>query len=125
MPRQHPTQHPGRPHFQRLRQQRMVGISENFGRNFPGGVPRLSVNVDQLVHHFGDGQCRMGVVELNANVFRHPVEVVAFFHKATDNVLNGTGNKEILLFKTQFLARFDRIRGIQNFGNGFVFDFVF
>ena len=62
MPRQHPSHHPGRPDFQCFRQQGMVGVGKNFGSDFPGGVPGLSVNVDQLMHHFGDGQRRVGIV---------------------------------------------------------------
>ena len=42
--------------------QGMVGVGKNFGSDFPGGVPGLSVNVDQLMHHFGDGQRRVGIV---------------------------------------------------------------
>ena len=124
MPRQQFAQNAGRPCFQSFRQQGVVGVGKDFCRDVPGGIPILTVNVHQQAHHFRNGQRGVGIVQLNANLIRHFAEIVAFLHKAADNILNGAGNEEILLFQAQLLAGFNRIGRVQNFGNCFGFDFV-
>ena len=123
MARQNFADNARRPGFKRLRQQRMVGVGENLGRNFPGGIPFLTVNVHQQAHHLGNGQRRVRVVQLADDVIRHFGKVVALFEETADNVLNGAGNKEILLNKAQRLARFNCVGRIQHFRNGFGLDF--
>ena len=81
------------------------------------------MNVHQQAHHLGNGQRRVRVVQLTDDVIRHFGKVVALFEETADNVLNGAGNKEILLNKAQRLARFNRVGRIQHFGNGFGLDF--
>jgi hypothetical protein len=58
-------EHRQRPGFQRLRQQGVVGVAEGGHRDFPGLVPGQVVLVDQEPHQLGDGDGRVGVVELD------------------------------------------------------------
>ena len=104
MARQNFTDDSRRPGFQSFRQQGMVGIGKDAGRDVPCGVPFLSVNVNQQTHQLCNCDGRVGVVQLNADFVRQVAEVVALFQKTADNVLNGTGNKEILLNETELFA---------------------
>ena len=65
MPRQQRAEERHRPLFQRLGQQRVVGVGKGVARDVPGGVPVQRVLVHQQAHQLGDGQRRMRVVELH------------------------------------------------------------
>ena len=58
--RQQPLHQRHRPGFQRLRQQRVVGVGEGRLRDRPGLVPVEFVQVDQHAHQLGDGDGRDG-----------------------------------------------------------------
>ena len=68
MPRQQPLEQLDRPGLQRLRQQRVVGVGQRRDRDLPGLVPAEIVQVDQDAHQLGDGEARMGVVELHRDL---------------------------------------------------------
>ena len=62
------------------------------------------VDVDQQAHQFGDADRRMGVVELDRDLFRERVDVAVLLEMAADQVLQRGGGEEIFLPQPQFLA---------------------
>ena len=58
--RQQPLHQRHRPGFERLRQQRMVGVGEGRLSDRPGLVPFDTVEVDENAHQFGDARSRDG-----------------------------------------------------------------
>ena len=92
------------PAFQRLRQEGMVGVGERRLRDLPRLVPFEAVEVDQNAHQFGDGDSRMGVVELDGRVFAERAHVLMLLDMAADEVEERRGSEEILLPEAQLLA---------------------
>ena len=70
MPWQQAVEQFHRPRLQRLRQQRMIGVTQRALGDAPGIVPSNIMLVDQDAHELGDGDCRVCVVELDGDVFR-------------------------------------------------------
>jgi len=68
MPRQQALEQFDRPGLERFRQQRVVGVGQRRHRDLPGLVPAEIVDVHQDAHQFGDGEARMGVIELHRDL---------------------------------------------------------
>ena len=75
MPRQQPLEQLDRPGLQRFGQQRVVGVGQRRDRDLPGFVPAEIVQVDQDAHQLGDGEARMGVVELHRDLLRQAAQL--------------------------------------------------
>ncbi len=65
VPRQEAAEDGERPSLQRLGQQGVIRVGERLARDAPRIGPRQDVFIDQQPHEFGDGDGRMGVVELH------------------------------------------------------------
>ena len=92
------------PAFERLGHERMVGIIEDVGRDVPGVVPGEVVHVDQQAHHLRDGECGVRVVELDDSGLAEIAQVDLVVFRAAEEVLERSGDQEILLFQAKFLA---------------------
>ena len=104
MARQHALEQGQRPALQRFRQQRVIGVAEGLAGDLPGLLPAHGVLVGQEPHQLGDGDRRMGVVELGAELL-----VEAFQRQLLDlhdpqHVLQRARHEEVLLGQPQFLA---------------------
>ena len=66
--RQHPAEHLYRPGLQRLMHEGVVGVREHTLAQTPGVGPGQVVLIEQQAHQLGNGQHRMGVVEVDADL---------------------------------------------------------
>ena len=106
-----------RPTLERLWQERVVGIGEGGLRDRPGLVPFEAVEVDQNAHQFGDGDRRMGVVELDGRVVAERADVLVLLDVAADEIEQGSGCEEVLLPQAQFLARRRGVAWVEHLGD--------
>ena len=102
--RQQPLHQRHRPALQRLGQQRVVGVGEDLLGDLPRLFPVERVEVDENAHQLGDGDRRMGVVELNRGVVGQGADVAELFDMAADEILQRGRGEEIFLPQPQFLA---------------------
>ena len=97
MPRQQPLEQFDRPGLERFRQQRVVGVGQRRDRDLPGFIPAEIVQVDQDAHQFGDGETRMGVVELHRGLGRQTAQLAVGGKMAVDQILQRRRDEEIFL----------------------------
>ena len=105
MPRQQPLEQLDRPGLERFRQQRVVGVGQRRDRDLPGFVPAEIVQVDQDAHQLGDGEARMGVVELHRGLRRQAAQLPVGAEVALDQILQRGRDEEIFLAQPQFAPR--------------------
>ncbi len=122
--RQHSGEQGQRPLFQGLGQQGVVGVGERLFGDLPGLLPRHRVLVDQLPHQFGDGDGRVGVVQLDAEHFMEAFQRQALAFAQAQHVLDRAGHEEILLLQAQLLALHLLVVGVEDFGNVFRIDLI-
>ena len=101
MARQHAFEQFQRPGLQRLRQQRVVGVGQRRSGDLPGLVPAEVVQIDQDAHQLGDGEARMGIVELHRGLLRQPTQLAVGGKMALDQVLQRRRDEEIFLAQPQ------------------------
>ena len=102
------------PGFERFGHDRVVGIGKGRGGDRPGVVPSESVFIHQQAHEFGDGECRMRVVDVDRGLLRQQVQRPVAVLVVVDDVLQRGGNEEVLLFQAQRLALVMVVCGIQD-----------
>ena len=109
-----------RPLLEGFRHQGVVRVGERLGDNFPGFVPFQVLDVEEDAHHFGDGDGRVRIVQLDGDLFGEylPIVVVQLL-EAADDILQGSGAQEVLLFETQFLTVHGGIVRVQHLRNRF------
>ena len=105
-----------RPRLQRLGQQRVVGVGEGPDGQVPCLVPAEPGLIEQDPHQLGDGQRRVGVVELDGDLVGQGVPVVAAAAEPRHDVGQRAGDQEILLHEPQALAARRRVVGIEDPG---------
>ena len=66
MPRQQTGKHAQRPALEGFWHEGVVRVGECFAGNIPGLIPIHLVFIQQQAHQLGDGDGRMGVIELNS-----------------------------------------------------------
>src|SRR6516165_653318 len=92
----------------------MVRIPKSFLRKLPSFVPSEVCFVQQNSHQLRNRQRWMSIVELDGDFSGKVSPVTIARVKAPDQIGQRTGNKEILLDKTQSLAHRGVIVGIQH-----------
>ena len=92
------------PAFQRLGQQRVVGIAERLARDLPCLVERQVMVIDQQPHQFRNRNGRMGIVQLDRRLVRQRADVAEILHMASNDVLDRGRGEEILLPQPKLLA---------------------
>ena len=96
----------------------MVGVGEHTVADVPGLVPLESFLIDEDSHQLGDGDGRMGIVQLDGNLVSELAEVIAVCALvAAENIAYGAGAEEVLLYKTEGLSCLGGIVRIQNVGD--------
>ena len=106
------------PGLEGLGQNRVVRVGEGLGNNCPGLFPAEAMLVHEDAHEFGDGEDRVGVVELNGVVLGEAVQVGAVVtHVVLDDLLQGGGAEEVLLAHAQDLALERGVVGVQDTGD--------
>ena len=106
------------PFFQCLGQQCVVRVGKSPRDNSPSPFPTHSIHVMQETLKLDYGDCRMGIVQLNGDFLRKIGPILVISAESTDDILQGTGNEEILLDQAKLLAAFGLVIGIENLGNG-------
>ena len=112
--RQHPAQHLHRPGLQRLMHQRVIGVREHALAQAPGIGPGQVVLVEQQAHQLGDGQHRVGVVEVDADLGAELVKRAVLAQVAAQQVLHAGADKEVLLVQAQFAPRGRGVVGVEH-----------
>ena len=106
------------PGLQGLGQNRVVRVGEGLGDNLPGLFPAEAVLVHEDAHELGDGEDRVGVVELDGVVLGEAGQVGAVVtHVVGDDFLQGGGAEEVLLAHAQDLALERGVVGVQDAGD--------
>ena len=85
----------------------------------PGLVPRHAVFVVEQALQLDDRDGGMGVVELDRDLLREVFPVLVGPAEAADDVLERTGDKEVLLEQAQFLAALGLVVRVENLRDGF------
>ena len=108
-----------RPALERFGQEGVVRIGERRLRHLPRLVPFEAVEVDQNAHELGDGDRRMGVVELDCGVLADRAHVLVLLDVAADEVEKRRGGEKILLPEAQLLAGRGGVARIENLRDRF------
>ena len=95
----------------------MVSISKGVGRNVLCFFPAQVVHIQQQPHQFSHANRRMGVIELEGKFFMEGFNGIASAEVDFNGVLQRTGDKEILLFQSQFLSISFIVIGIEHLGD--------
>jgi hypothetical protein len=119
MARQQSLEQLDRPGLQRFGQQRVVGVGQRRDRDLPGLVPAEIVQIDEDAHQLGDGEARMGVVELHRDLARQAAELAVRGKMPLDQVLQRSRDEEIFLAQPQFAARRALVVRIEEFADRF------
>ena len=124
VPRHDTLQQRDWPLFERLRQQRVVGICHARLGDPPGRVPCQVALVDEKTHQFSHGEGGMGIVQMNGDLRREGIEgrVVPFV--LADDVAQAAGDEKVLLDQPQLLPRRDGIGRVQHLRDRFRSDFL-
>jgi hypothetical protein len=119
VPRQDPADEVHRPGFQCFGQHRVVGVGKGFFTDGPGVVPCQPFLVHEQAHEFGNGDGRVGVVELDGNEVGQFCKITFHFFESSKNVGQGGGHEKVLLFQAQLPALFHLIAGVEHTGDVF------
>ena len=101
------------PFFQCLSHDCMVCICTGTGGKIPCILPLQPFLIYEDTHQLSYSYCRMSIVHLESNFVRQVMNVTVFFFKFLDGSLYAGGDKEVLLFQTQFFTCIMVIVGIQ------------
>ena len=105
------------PLLQRLAHDGVVGVGEHLAADVEGGVPLIAALVQQDAHHLGDGNGRVGVVQLDGNLVSQIVQRAVLVQMVLQNVGDGGSREEILLAQTQDLALGVVVVGVEDLGD--------
>lgn len=107
-----------RPFFESFRHNRMVGVRNGVGCDFPRLIPTVSVLVEEQTHKFGYAKRRVRIVDVDCHAVRKVVKARIGFEMTTQNGLYGRRYEEVLLFEAQRLALDVVVGGIKHLVNG-------
>ena len=95
--REQRTEHIDIPRLECLRHDRVVRIGDGVARNCPRILPRQFLIIDQHTHQLCHAECRMRIVDMDADLPAEVVDAHARFLVVTDNALHACRDEEILL----------------------------
>ena len=75
----------------------MIGISTGFGCNLPCLIPGKIIFIHEDSHQFSHSYRRMGVIQLESHFLMEFANVIMLTHILGNCLLNGSGDKEVLL----------------------------
>ena len=105
------------PFFQGLLHYRMVGIGKGFAGNaesIPKGYAVIAQQADQLRDCHG----WMGIIQLGCHFLcKEGIIIAVTFAVGTQQILNSSGNQDILLFDPELFSFFPGVVGIEEFGD--------
>ena len=95
--REQRTEHIDIPRLECLRHDRVVRIGDGVARNCPRILPRQFLIIDQHTHQLCHAECRMRIVDMDADLPAEVVDAHACLLVVTDNALYACRDEEILL----------------------------
>ena len=95
----------------------VVGVGEHLAADVESGVPLIAALVQQDAHHLGDGNGRVGVVQLDGNLVSQIVQRAVLVQVVLQDVGDGRSREEILLAQTQDLALGVVVVGVEDLGD--------
>ena len=106
------------PLFQAFRHDGVIGVCYGILYDLSGFIPAQALLIDQQAHQLGNGQARMGVIDMNNHLLRQQAEVRAVhpFEILKDVLQGGTG-EEVVLLQAQALALVVVVFGVEYLGN--------
>jgi len=96
----------------------VASVRERAAGDLPSGVPFQPFLVEQDAHQLGDGDDRMGVVELDHDLRREVGPFLVAQLEATDDVTEAGGYEEVLLLQAQLLAARVAVVWVQDLRDG-------
>ncbi len=103
-----------RPFLERLGQQRVVGVGQRPLGEVPRLIPSEARLVEQDAHQLGDGQRRVGIVELDGDLLGQRAPVVIGAPEPSDQIGERAGDEKVLLHEPQPLALGGRVIGVEH-----------
>jgi hypothetical protein len=76
----------------------------------------LNVNENSLQLH--DGQCRVGIVELDSHLVGELFPGAVGLFEAANDIVQGGSNPKVLLFQPKFFSALQIVVGVQNSADG-------
>jgi len=86
--REHLSRPPDRPCLERLRQNGVIGVGECADRDVPRRVPVKAFVAGKQTQQFGNGERRVGVVQLYGDLFREEPRIGVLFLETVQDILN-------------------------------------
>ncbi len=103
------------PFFESLRHDGVVRVCDRRGNKLPSVVPAVAAFVQKNAHKLRNRECRMRVVYLNRRLFGQIFNRAVMVKMMLYYILNGRGNKEILLTQTQTFSLRVIVGGVEHF----------
>ena len=106
-----------RPFLKGFRHNRMIGIRTGLCGHCPCLFPCQEMLIHQHAHQLCHCYRGMGIVQLECGLFIEFAHILMISHIFGNRLLYGSGDKEVLLFQTQFLAGIVIVIGVEYFHN--------
>ncbi len=116
MARQYALEQWNRPGFESFRQQGVIRVRASRDGDVPGLVPGNIVQIDEDAHQLGDGDARMGVVELNGGLVRQGVDRAVRAAVPLHEVLERGGDKKVFLAQAELAPGRCRVARVEDLG---------
>ena len=104
------------PLFEGFGQDGVVGVAGAGADVGPGVIPGETFDVHEDAHELGDDEGGVGVVELDEDVLGEVAPFVAFLAEATEDVVDGGGDEEVLLAEAELFAGGGGVVGVEDLG---------
>ena len=95
----------------------MIGVSKGVGNDVPSVIPSITAVIQQNPHQFRNSKGRVGVVDVDGNLFVQVIQCAVYAHVVVYNVTDGSSTQEVLLTQTQGLSFEVVVVRIQNLRN--------
>ena len=105
------------PLLQSLGHDGVVGVGEDLLADVEALVPAEAALIQQDAHHLGDGEGRMGIVQLDSHLVGQVLEGAVGGQMALDDVADGGSRQEVLLAQAEDLALDVVVVGVQHLGD--------
>ncbi len=124
MARQQPLHQRHRPGFQRLGQQRMIGVGNRAARDGPCFLPGDAVLVHQKAHQLSHRDGGMRVVQLDRYTLGQRMDAAGLADLSAQQVLQRGRGEEVFLPQPQLLSRRAVVRGVEHLRDRFRADLL-
>ena len=105
------------PLFQSLAHDSVVGVSKDLAADVESCIPFIAALIQQNAHHFGDGNGRVGIVQLDGDLIRQVFQGTVLVQVVAQDIGNGSSAEEVLLAQAKDLALGVVIVGVQDLGD--------